>query len=137
MDAAIEKSENKFKGRNANPRLTASQGVRADKHDRPNRRDIKHRADRDGVAHNNVPLKQPDFFPTDNFIFKCSEAGRDAVRDLAALEQNINRRGTAFDGSACGFGEDDKGRTWFSVSNGYDLLEGQAFPVYYQWIHIR
>ena len=81
------------------------------------------------MAQHHVSLKRFDFLSTDDLVLKSSKSGRDAIGDLAAVEQRLDSRRTAIYGRFGQLGKHDTRLTGFSVSDRNNLFKRQAFAV--------
>src|SRR4051794_21260163 len=91
MDTAVQAFQYQLQCPRSDTRKSAGQRVRSDEHDGSNCHCIKRFTDTDRVTQYNVLLKKLNFIRADDLVFKGTEAGRDAVSDVAAVDQSIDR----------------------------------------------
>jgi hypothetical protein len=135
INTAIQTLEDQVDGSYTNPRETASKRICADEHYRPNSRCIECISNTDGMAQNNISLKELDLIRADDLVLKSAESGGDAVRDITALDQSVDRSRTPIDVLFGMIGQRDARLARLSIRHGKHLFKCEALAVDENFIH--
>jgi hypothetical protein len=123
MDARVEHIHQQLQRGEANPRVSACEGVGADQHDRARRWDIERITNSHSMTDQNVALEQFHLIGRDDAILERTKSGCDAIRDGAARKQRLHRIRRARDKSRLLRANFHAGRIRSTIRNGIHLIE--------------
>src|ERR1043166_8203219 len=92
MNARVKAIDDQLKRLEPNAGESACQRVGADQHDRSHGRVVEWLADPNRMTDHHISLQGLDFFPADYLVLESPKTGRNAICDLTAIEQGLNRR---------------------------------------------
>ena len=129
MNTAVQELEYEIEGLGPDARKAPRQRICPDEHDRPDGSRIKRLANTDGVTEDYVSLEGLDLLETDDLVLECSKARRDAIGDLASVEQRLHSPGRTLDILAGPIGQHDTRAAGRTISHRQHLFEREAFAV--------